>query len=281
MGAPKLSVDESQHEHQNGDMDDNLQRIRTVGAVSISAELFEKLYLSPQNAVKGDLRKTFGNPTPIALTGFLIALTPLACDLMGWRGAGGNGAAGIGTYYFFGGLLQLLGGFLEWILGNTFPSVVFCAFGAFFLSFAATLSPSFAAFSRYAPAGEDAAAGLTTQGFNASFGFFTIWMGVLCLVFLICAFRTNICFVFIFFTLLLAFSFLTAAYWLLGSNYEGNAAMATKMVKAAGASAFVTCAFGWWIFFAIMVAVMDFPFAIPVGDLSNVVKSATQKNGEV
>jgi hypothetical protein len=30
-----------------------------------------------------------------------------------------------------------------------------------------------------------------------------------------------------------------------------------------------------------MVAVMDFPFAIPVGDLSNVVKSATQKNGEV
>jgi succinate-acetate transporter protein len=56
-------------------------------------------------------------------------------------------------------------------------------------------------------------------------------MGVLCLVFLICAFRTNICFVFIFFTLLLAFIFLTAAYWLLGSNYEGNAAMATKMVK--------------------------------------------------
>jgi hypothetical protein len=30
-------------------------------------------------------------------------------DLMGWRGAGGNGAAGIGTYYFFGGLLMILG----------------------------------------------------------------------------------------------------------------------------------------------------------------------------
>jgi hypothetical protein len=34
-------------------------------SLSISPELFEKLYLSPQNAVKGDLRKTFGNPTPL------------------------------------------------------------------------------------------------------------------------------------------------------------------------------------------------------------------------
>jgi len=75
-----------------------------------------------------------------------------------------------GTYYFFGGILQLLGGFLEWVLGNTFPSVVFCTFGAFFLSFAATLTPSFAAFATYAPVGEDASAGLATQGFNASFG---------------------------------------------------------------------------------------------------------------
>ena len=42
-----------------------LDRIRTAGSVSISPELFEKLYLSPENRVKGDLRKTFGNPTPM------------------------------------------------------------------------------------------------------------------------------------------------------------------------------------------------------------------------
>ena len=28
-----------------------------------------------------------------ALIGFVLSLTPLSCDLMGWRGAGGNGAA--------------------------------------------------------------------------------------------------------------------------------------------------------------------------------------------
>lgn len=47
------------------DSDVALQRIRTAGSISISPELFEKIYLSPQNVVKGDLRKTFGNPTPV------------------------------------------------------------------------------------------------------------------------------------------------------------------------------------------------------------------------
>jgi hypothetical protein len=55
------------HDH----LDDNhptgaaLNRIRTAGSISISPELFEKLYLSPENKVSGELRKTFGNPTPM------------------------------------------------------------------------------------------------------------------------------------------------------------------------------------------------------------------------
>lgn len=54
----------NEYDH-NGKMDDTLQKIRTAGGISMSAELFEKLYLSPKDAVKGDLRKTFGNPTPM------------------------------------------------------------------------------------------------------------------------------------------------------------------------------------------------------------------------
>lgn len=44
---------------------DTLHRVRTAGSVSIPPELFEKLYLSPENKISGDLRKTFGNPTPL------------------------------------------------------------------------------------------------------------------------------------------------------------------------------------------------------------------------
>jgi hypothetical protein len=45
-----------------------LNKIRTASSVTISPELFEKLYLSPlnrQNVVRADLRKTLGNPTPM------------------------------------------------------------------------------------------------------------------------------------------------------------------------------------------------------------------------
>lgn len=267
----------------NMDHDSALKRIRTAGSISISPELFEKIYLSPQNAVKGDLRKTFGNPTPVALIGFLLSLTPLSIDIMGWRGSGGNGAAGIGAYIFFGGVLLLVGGFLEFIIGNTFPFVVFMSFGAFHLTYAATLQPFYYAYGSYAPAGQPESAGLNTVGFTASFGFFTIFMGLLCFVYLICALRTNIVFVVIFFTLVLAFSLLTGAYW---HNAEAlattppdaaKAAYASRLQVGGGACAFVTALAGWYLFFAIMLAALDFPFQIPVGDLSTMIKGASEK----
>lgn len=84
-----------------------LDRIRTAETISMSPELFEKLYLSPPNKVKGELRATFGNPTPVyaktssliahsmrlltpcddsGLACFLLVLTPLSMVLLGWQG---------------------------------------------------------------------------------------------------------------------------------------------------------------------------------------------------
>jgi uncharacterized protein len=126
---------------------------------------------------------------------------------------------------------MLLGGILEWVLGNTFPSVVFCTFSGFWLAFASTLNPSFAAFGSYAPAdAKSVAEGLATQGFNASFGFFTLSMAMVCVVFLVCSLRTNVCFFIIFLSLILAFGLLTGAYWALAADYAGNAAFANKLI---------------------------------------------------
>ncbi|KAF7945093.1 hypothetical protein EAE96_009873 [Botrytis aclada] len=276
---------EGSNSHEMNDMsigsEDALKRIKTAGSISISPELFEKIYLSPQNAVKGDLRKTFGNPTPVAIVGFLITLSPLSCDLMGWRGAGNNGAAGIGSYFFFGGLLMIVGGFLEFVLGNTFPFVVFISFGAFWLTFASTLEPSYYAYGLYAPPGGTPVDGLKTVGFNASFGFFFVFMAVLCLIYLVCSLRTNVVFVIIFFTLVVAFSLLTSMYWHkahgIGNNDATQLALANRLQIAAGATLFVTSLAGWWIFFAIMLAALDFPFQIPVGDLSTLIKGASER----
>ncbi|KAL1594374.1 hypothetical protein SLS60_010134 [Paraconiothyrium brasiliense] len=188
-----------QHLDASHDSETALRKIQTAGSISITPELFEKLYLSPQTRVHGDLRRTVGNPTPLALLGFLLSLTPLSMDLMGWRGAGGNGAAGTGTYYFFGGLLMILGSLGEFLIGNTFPFVVFGSFGAFWLGWAATLQPFYNAYGAYSTT-DNPADGLATVGFRSSYG---------------------------------------------------------------GAFAFVTTLFGWWIFIAIMLASLDFPFEVP------------------
>lgn len=247
---------------------DGLQRLNTVSTINLTPEMFEKLYLSPQNKVRGELRKTFGNPTPLAIIGFLISLSPLSADLMGWRGTsavpGAVGAAGTGTYYFFGGLLMIVGAVGEFLLGNTFPFVVFGSFGAFWLGFAATLQPFYNAVGAY---GDDPAA------FYSSFAFFQLAMGLLCFVYLICSFRTNIAFVIIFFTLVMAFCMLSGAYWQLAN---GNLTTAAHLQVAAGAFTFVTCASGWWIFLALMLASVDFPLQIPLGDLSTKIKGNSQ-----
>lgn len=58
--------DHTSDEHLNAlSRNDALGHVRTAGSISMSPELFEKLYLSPENKVKGGLRKTFGNPTPM------------------------------------------------------------------------------------------------------------------------------------------------------------------------------------------------------------------------
>ncbi|KAL8860785.1 MAG: hypothetical protein Q9178_002815 [Gyalolechia marmorata] len=270
---------------------DTLGRMRTAGSVNISSEMFEKLYLSPENRVKGDLRNTFGNPTPIALVGFLLSLTPLACDLMGWRGAGGNGAASTGAFFFFGGVLMILGAIGEWILGNTFPFVVFGTFGAFWLTFGATLVPSFNAYGAYVTDPEVAAmmmgnpgnpAGLQVPAFNASFAFFLVFMGMICLIFMICSLRTNIVFFVIFMSLVCAFGCLAGAFFNFALAYEDATNLAAAMrahrcIVAGGAFSFITSLAGWWIFLAIMLASLDFPIQIPVGDLSTMIKGASEK----
>jgi succinate-acetate transporter protein len=181
---------------------------------------------------------------------------------------------------------MIVGGFLEFVLGNTFPFVVFTSFGAFWLTFAATLQPFYYAYGLYAPAGQAEAAGINTVGFTASWGFFLLFMGLLCFIYLICSLRTNIVFVVIFFTLVLAFCLLAGVYWhsakALGSTPPDASTLsyAHRLQVAAGACLFVTCMAGWWIFFAIMLAALDFPFQIPVGDLSTLIKGASTRQKE-
>ena len=58
-----------------------------------------------------------------------------------------------GIFYFFGGLLQILGGFMDWIVGNTFSSVVFLSYGMFPIRSKLKRSPKLTRCLRQAPSG--------------------------------------------------------------------------------------------------------------------------------
>ena len=51
------------HENPGPRQDANSNTL--YGSISLTPEMFEKMYFSRQNWVKEDLRKTFGNPTPL------------------------------------------------------------------------------------------------------------------------------------------------------------------------------------------------------------------------
>lgn len=165
---------------------------------------------------------------------------------------------------------------MQWIVGNTFPAVVFGSFGGFWFAYAATLDPYFGVGQVYADAAKlPAAVGEVQPAFLNSFGFFLLWMGVLCVVYLIAALRTNVVFVVIFFCLIPAFSFLTAGFWKLA---EGDTAMATHMITAGGAFAFVVCCAGWYIFASLVFASVAFPVVLPLGDLSHILKGKGERD---
>ncbi|EAA64313.1 hypothetical protein AN8981.2 [Aspergillus nidulans FGSC A4] len=233
-------------------------------SITLSAEQFEKLYLSPMMRQQPSLARKVGNPTPLALGGFVITTTPLSCCLMAWRGSSGNGIAFIGPIIFLGGLLLLITSILEFILGNTFPCVVFGTIGGFWFAFAATMIPSFNAAAPYSSSATSTTAGLTSASFMNTYAFLFITMAVLMLIFLLCATRTNVVYTLIFLSLLLVFLLLSAGYWRLG---EGDAAVGDRCIKGAGASLFVASLLGFYLLIAQLFDAVGLPITLPVGDM--------------
>ncbi|KAJ5780267.1 hypothetical protein N7457_005427 [Penicillium paradoxum] len=247
------------------DKENTLHLTTVPTSVTLSSEQFERLYLSRMTVQQSSLAKKVGNPTPLALGAFVITAIPLACSLMSWGGASGNGVALIGPIMFLGGLLLLITSILEWIIGNTFPCVVFGTIGGFWFAFAATMIPAFNAAAPYSESTTDTTAGLASEGFMNSYAFLFITMAVLMLVYMICAIRINVVYIFLFLFLFLVFVLLSAAYWQLGHE---NAVVGNRCVKGAGASLFVATLLGLYLLIVQLFESLDFPFDLPIGDLS-------------
>ncbi|KAF2169514.1 hypothetical protein M409DRAFT_64633 [Zasmidium cellare ATCC 36951] len=248
----------------NGDGASHEEKLRNAltNTMTLSPELFEKIYLSPKGNTKGDLRKTFANPTPIAITGFVVGLLPLSCEFMGWRGSGGTFATQTTTAsVFFGGVLLTFGGIGEFFLGNSFPCLVFFAYGAHFFTYACAFIPWFGsvAWNAASTPGNDYSPGPT---FAAGFGFYPLALAMLSFIFLICSLRTNLVFVMIFVCATMGFGFAAGSLW---ATAQGSAAYGNTLLIGCGACFFAADMLGWYLLLAIMIAVMELP--VGLGDL--------------
>lgn len=171
--------------------------------------------------------------------------------------------------------MMILGSVLEFVLGNTFSFVVFGSFGAFWLSFGATLTPYFNASIAYDPT--HPATSSENPVFASSFAYFQLYMGLLTFIFLICSLRTNIVFFLMFLCLVPAFCCMAGTFWKIAEGTPATLQTALHLQHAAGGLTFAVSLLGWYLLFVQLLASVDFPFNLPVGDLSRFIKGASEK----
>ncbi|KAK0343380.1 hypothetical protein LTR91_025291 [Friedmanniomyces endolithicus] len=234
----------------------------------------ERAYPLPLPPLPTHTARRFGNPTPVGLGGFLLANTPATIMLPGWHGAGGrngNESAAIGTFFYLGCLLEILCGIGEWINGETFNAAVFLILGGYFGASGAVMVPFYNAISGY---GTDATAAEAT--YHDSYAMLLIFMGVLLLFFTIASVRLDICHVVLFACFTVCFPCLATSYFYMA---DGNEATAHTFRIWGGIFSLAGSVILWYLFLGSLLEAVDFPYLLPVGDLSNYVKGRTEYLG--
>jgi uncharacterized protein len=101
------------------------------------------------------------------------------------------------------------------------------AFAAFFLSFGVLINPIWGIAAAYSPTG-DAAEGAATPAYNVAIGFYLIFWGLVLFILLVGSTRTNLVFVFVFFTLEIGVFLLVGAFF---KAADGDGALAGHLQK--------------------------------------------------
>lgn len=144
------------------------------------------------------------NPGPLGLCGFALTTFVLSWVNAGFSPGGAKDTIIIvGLAMFYGGIAQLLAGMWEFRSGNTFGATAFSSYGAFWLSFAALLLPSFGG-----------AAGVVSP---PVVGIYLVGWTIFTGIMMIASFRTNGATATVFVLLFLAFVALAIA-WLSGTS---------------------------------------------------------------
>ncbi|KAK6436419.1 hypothetical protein LTR95_007392, partial [Oleoguttula sp. CCFEE 5521] len=199
---------------------------------------------------------TYADPTPIALAGFLLSNMPSTIMLLGLGGAGGgtgNETTAVGPFLFLGSALLYFSGLAEWLRHQTFAATIYFTLAGYFGAQAASLIPGF---------GIGSGAG---GSYGNSWGVFLVFMGIMMAVFALGSLRIDVVHVYIFVVFTICFGCEAASYFTAETARDGPG---YRWRVAAGWTSLAGSAGVWYLFMASILDSVDFPFTLPVGDLS-------------
>jgi len=175
------------------------------------------------------------NPTPLGFCAFALTLFVYSMIMAGAtvpEPTTPSAAMGLGLFY--GGLIQLIAGLLEFRVGNNFYALAFCSYAGYWFGLASLyVSGSFGFF------GTSGVSDATAQA--NCLGIFYLGWTIFTLCMLISSVRTNVALILFFFFLMLTYVLFTAGYFLT-VNYN--------LQRAGGAIGIFTAAIAWFIGFA-------------------------------
>ncbi|ODV88506.1 hypothetical protein CANCADRAFT_3147 [Tortispora caseinolytica NRRL Y-17796] len=250
----------------NGYSDKDAQELRAINtAHTLPPEVFERLYYQPKPNNDSSLRHKLGVPTGLAILLYTLNFFYISFFLMGWRGAGGGGAAMVGTFISVG-FVGIIVAIFELILGNSFIFTVLTAYAVFYLSYASTIIPWFGAKAAYSSTGNAIEGGSSESYLVTCALFFVLW-GVVSLILTAGAAMVNFLLTGFLFLVFLTFCLLSAGFFHAAS---GNAAALHDFSVAAGAVAFAAGCFGLYLsVMNVMISVGVPPTYFPVGDFTS------------
>jgi len=197
--------------------------------------------------------KHIGNPGVLGFAAHSTTLMLVSIPFMMWRGVD-NPQAISTTVWFFAGIYMLITA--QWCLvkGESFAYCVFGVFSAFYLSYAAILTPAFAVSTTITDA----------SMLNNSLGIYLMIFNVIFTMIWITSFKTNV-------ALNVVFAGVSIGVFLLGAMYfslAGSGKYSVALSKSGGAFLFISASSGFYITFAQLLVSAGWPIELPMGDLS-------------
>lgn len=218
-----------------------------LSRVTVSGEQKEYVILGGKKYLKSELQTAFGgtlNPDrystePVNKFGNAAALGLGAFSLTAFvLGLYVSNCMGVkvpsvifSMCLFHGGVVQLLAGIWELVIGNTFAGTALTSYGAFCLSFGVINIEAFGIVAAY---GDD------TEQFNNAIGFYLLAWGFFTFMNMILTLKSTFMFFMVFFLLSIVFFVLAAAYM------TGN----ETVMRTGGVFAIITSIFGLYNAFA-------------------------------